>query len=55
MNEMLQAIQNGDLQQIDAFLETFLMNEAPGEQYEIAELLMHYGYLKEANRVLEHL
>lgn len=55
MNEMLQAIQNGDLQQIDAFLETFLMNEAPGEQYEVAELLMHYGYLEEANRVLEHL
>lgn len=55
MDEMLQAIQNGDLQQVNAFLETFLMNEAPGEQYEAAELLMHYGYLEEANRVLEHL
>ena len=55
MDEMLQAIQNGDLQQINAFLETFLMNEAPGEQYEAAEMLMQYGYLEEAARVLEHL
>ncbi|MFF5993616.1 tetratricopeptide repeat protein [Lysinibacillus sp. KU-BSD001] len=55
MKEMLQAIQEGDLQRINAFLETFLMNEAPGEQYEVAELLMQYGYLEEANRVLEHL
>lgn len=55
MNEMMQAIQDGDLQQIDALLERFLMNEAPGEQYEAAEMLMHYGYLEEAARVLEHL
>ena len=55
MDLMLQAIQNGDLQQINAFLETFLMNEAPGEQYEAAEMLMQYGYLEEADRVLEHL
>ena len=31
------------------------MNEAPEEQYEVAELFMQYGYLEEANRVLEHL
>lgn len=52
---MLQAIQNGDLGQIDTLLETFLMNESPAEQYEIAEVLMQYGYLDEAYRVLEHL
>ncbi len=55
MNEMMQAIQDGDLQQVNAFLERFLMNEAPEAQYEIAEMLMHYGYLEEAARVLEHL
>ncbi|WP_332648732.1 tetratricopeptide repeat protein [Lysinibacillus sp. 54212] len=55
MEEMLQAIQNGDLAQIDTVLETFLMHESPAEQYEVAEILMQYGYLNEANRVFEHL
>ena len=55
MEQLLQAIQEGDLQQIDQLLETFLMNAEPAEQYEIAEALMHFGFMSEANRVFEHL
>lgn len=54
-NEMIQAIQNGELQKINALLESFLLNESPEMQYEIAELFMQYGYLNEAKRVYEHL
>lgn len=55
MNDMLEAIQNGDLAKLEMFIDDFLINEAPEQQYEIAELFMQYGYLNEANRVLEHL
>ncbi|KGR79542.1 tetratricopeptide repeat protein [Ureibacillus manganicus] len=55
MNDMFEAIQNGDLEKLETFIEDFLINEAPEQQYEIAELFMQYGYLNEANRVLEHL
>lgn len=55
MNELLQAIQEGNLQEIDHLLESFLMNSEPAEQYEIAEALVHFGFLNEANRVFEHL
>lgn len=55
MNEMIEAIQNGDLKKMDTFIDNFLLNESPEQQYEIAELFMQYGYLQEANRVLEHL
>ncbi len=55
MNEMIEAIQNGDLKKMDTFIDNFLLNESPEQQYEIAELFMQYGYLNEANRVLEHL
>ena len=54
-NEMIQAIQNGDLQQINTFLEPFLLNEQADVQYEVADLLMQYGFLNEADRVFEHL
>ena len=55
MNEMFEAIQNGDLNKMETFINEFLLNEAPEQQYEIAEMFMQYGYLNEANRVLEHL
>ena len=55
MEQMLQAIQEGDLQQINAQLESFLMNAEPAAHYEVAEALMHYGFLPEADRVFEHL
>lgn len=55
MEQLLQAIQDGDLQSINQLLESFLMDAEPSAQYEIAEALLHYGYLNEADRVFEHL
>lgn len=55
MEQLLQAIQDGDLQLINKQLESFLMDAEPSAQYEIAEALLHYGYLNEADRVFEHL
>ncbi|KOS69153.1 hypothetical protein AEA09_11750 [Lysinibacillus contaminans] len=55
MNELVQALEQGDLALIDQLLEPFLTNAMPEEQYSIAELFMQYGYMKEADRVLEHL
>lgn len=54
-NEMIQAIQEGDLQRIDQLLEKFLLDEQPEVQYEMADLFMQYGFLNEAARVYEHL
>lgn len=51
----MQAMEQGDLQLIDQLLESFLMNTAPDEQYELAELFMQYGYLHEADHTFEHL
>lgn len=55
INQLQQAMQEGDLQTIDQLLEPFLMNAEPNEQYEMTELFMQYGYLQQANRALEHL
>ena len=55
MNELIQAIEAGDLQALDAFLERFLTNEEPAAQYEAAEMLMQYGYLPQAKLALENL
>ncbi|MCM3389059.1 tetratricopeptide repeat protein [Ureibacillus chungkukjangi] len=54
-NDLIQAIQAGELQQINNLLEAFLLNEQADEQYEIADLLMQYGFLNEADRIFEHL
>lgn len=55
MTEMMQALEQGDLALIDQLLESFLMKELPEEIYALAEIFMQYGYMKEADRVLEHL
>lgn len=55
MTEMMQALEQGDLALIDQLLETFLVKELPEEIYALAEIFMQYGYMKEADRVLEHL
>lgn len=55
MTEMMQALEQGDLALIDQLLESFLMKELPEEIYALAEVFMQYGYMKEADRVLEHL
>lgn len=55
MELLLQAIQEGNLEEINRLLESFLMDAEPAAQYEVAEALMHYGFLNEADRVFEHL
>ncbi|WP_264987846.1 tetratricopeptide repeat protein [Lysinibacillus piscis] len=55
MTEMMHALEQGDLALIDQLLETFLTKELPEDIYALAELFMQYGYMKEANHVLEHL
>lgn len=55
MNELMQAIEAGDLQLLDQLLERFLTTEEPSAQYEAAEMLMHYGYLPQAKQALENL
>lgn len=53
-SELIQAIQNGDLQKINTLLDPLLLNETAEIQYEIAELLLQFGFLQEAKRVYEH-
>ena len=55
MTEMMQALEQGDLALINQLLESFLIKELPEEIYALAEVFMQYGYMKEADRVLEHL
>ncbi len=55
MTEIMQALEQGDLTLIDQLLESFLTKELPEETYALAEVFMQYGYMKEADRVLEHL
>lgn len=55
MEQLLQSIQEGNLDEINQLLESFLMDAEPAAQYEVAEALMHYGFLSEADRVFEHL
>ncbi|WP_341302309.1 tetratricopeptide repeat protein [Lysinibacillus sp. FSL H8-0500] len=55
MTEMMQALEQGDLALIDQLLELFLTKELPEDIYTLAEIFMQYGYMKEADRVLEHL
>lgn len=55
MEQLLQAIQEGDIQLVNQLLESFLVDAEPAAQYEVAEALLHYGFLNEADRVFEHL
>nr|WP_198044856.1 tetratricopeptide repeat protein [Lysinibacillus timonensis] len=55
MEEMFEAIQKGDLKRVEGFIDQLLLKEAPEQQYEIAEMFIQYGYLNEANKVLDHL
>ncbi len=55
MEQLLQAIQEGDIQLINQQLESFLVNAEPAAQYEVAEALVHFGFLNEAGQVFEHL
>lgn len=52
---MMDAIEQGDLVLIQQLLEQLLMKATPEEQYELAELFVQYGYLKEADQIFEHM
>lgn len=53
--DIIQAIEAGDLSRIDSLLDTFLLNETPDVQYELAEMFIQYGFIHQGKRVLEHL
>jgi len=53
--DIIQAIEDGEMGRIDALLETLFLKESPEVQYEMYELLWQYGYIQQAKRVLEHL
>lgn len=55
MEQLIQAIQEGNLQLVNELLESFLVDAEPAAQYEVAEALLHFGFLAEADRVFEHL
>lgn len=53
--QFIEAIEAGDLQAVQALLETLQLSSEPDTQYEIANMLVQAGYLKEGEQVLEHL
>lgn len=55
LNAIFEALQDGNIDVINEQLEYFLTNSMPEEMYELAETFAQYGYLEQANTVLEHM
>ncbi|MGE6489839.1 tetratricopeptide repeat protein [Paenisporosarcina sp. NPDC076898] len=53
--QFIEAIEAGDLQAVQSLIETLQLSSEPDAQYEIANMLVQAGYLKEGEQVLEHL
>lgn len=53
--DIIQAIEGGEIDHVDTLLESLFLKETPEVQYGIYELLLQYGYLPQAKKVLEHL
>jgi len=53
--QFISAIEAGDLEAVQALIETLQLSSEPDAQYEIANMLVQAGYLKEGEQVLEHL
>lgn len=53
--QFIEAIETGDIETVQSLIETLLLSSEPDDQYEIANMLVQAGYLKEAEQVLEHL
>lgn len=53
--QFVEAIEHGDLERVQSMLEPLLLSSEPDTQYEITELLIGAGYLKEADQILQHL
>ncbi len=49
------AIKEGNLEQVQLLIEPLLLASEPDTQYEIAEMLVGTGYLKEADQILQHI
>jgi len=53
--QFIKAIENGDIQTVQSLIEPLQLAGEPEIQYEIANMLVQAGYLKEGEQVLEHL
>ena len=53
--QLAQAIAQGDLTTVDVMLSQFMIEALPEDQYAITEQLMHYGYLTQADELLQNL
>ena len=53
--KMIDAIQQGDLESIQNLMEDFKLQVDPDMQYEVSGFLMNFGFVDEANEILEHL
>ncbi len=53
--QLAEVIAQGDLKQVETLLPQFMIDALPEDQYAIAEQLMYYGYLTQADEVLQHL
>jgi len=53
--KMIDAIQQGDLEGIQKLLEDFKIQVDPDMQYEVVGFFMNFGFLEEADELLEHL
>jgi predicted Zn-dependent protease len=53
--QFIEAIEHGDIEKVQSMLEPLLLSSEPDTQYEITELLIGAGYLKEADQILQHL
>ncbi len=52
---IIEAIQNGDLHALHHAIEDLLVSADANEQYEMADYLMNFGYLKQADEIYAHL
>ncbi len=53
--QFIDAIEAGDIQKIQSLIEPMQLSSEPDAQYEIANMLLRAGYLKEGEQILEHL
>lgn len=53
--KFIEAIEAGDLETVQSLIETLQLSSEPEAQYEIANMLIQAGYLKEGEQVLEYL
>lgn len=54
-NDLIHAIENGELEKVNHLLESFLLEESPEVQYDVSEMLLQFGFVEQGSRVLEHL